>query len=195
MNSSMKRELKVVDAAAFSIGLVGPVGAMALLGVGAVGILGRGATLAFLFALVVVTLVAYGFVKMSQYIAHTGSVYALVGITLGPRAGFVAGWALVGAYLAIGTGSTIEIGLFFSDFLNRIGLDIKPGWIVVAVIALAIVAGLGFTRVKVLIKTLLAIEIIGVVLVSLLSLFILFKVSTNSAPDVQTLNLDILKLP
>ena len=195
MSGSLKRELKVVDAAAFSIGLVGPVGAMALLGVGAVGILGRGATLAFVFALVVVTLVAYGFVKMSQYIAHTGSVYALVGITLGPRAGFVAGWALVGAYLAIGTGSTIEIGLFFSDFLNRIGLDIKPGWIVVAVIALAIVAGLGFTRIQVLIKTLLAIEIIGVILVSLLSLFILFKVTTNSAPDGQTFNLDFLKLP
>ena len=66
MSSSLKRELKVIDAAAFSIGLVGPVGAMALLGVGAVGILGRGATLAFVFALVVVTLVAYGFVKMSQ---------------------------------------------------------------------------------------------------------------------------------
>ena len=195
MSSSLKRELKIVDAAAFSIGLVGPVGAMALLGVGAVGILGRGATLAFLFALVVVTLVAYGFVKMSQYIAHTGSVYALVGITLGPRAGFVAGWALLGAYLTIGAGSTIEIGLFFSDFLNRIGLSAKPGWIVVAVIALAIVAGLGFARIHVLTRTLLTIELIGVVVVSLLSLFILFKVATHSAPHGQTLSLDFLKLP
>lgn len=34
MSGSLKRELKIVDAAAFSIGLVGPVGAMALLGVG-----------------------------------------------------------------------------------------------------------------------------------------------------------------
>ena len=33
----LKRELKVVDAAAFSIGLIGPVGAAALLGTGAAG--------------------------------------------------------------------------------------------------------------------------------------------------------------
>lgn len=194
-STSLKRELKIVDAAAFSIGLVGPVGAMALLGVGAAGILGRGATLAFLFALFVVSLVAYGFIKMSQYIAHSGSVYALVGITLGPRAGFVAGWALAGAYLTIGAGSTIEIGLFFTNFLNRIGLTAKPGWIIVAVIALAIVAALGFARIHILTRTLLVIELIGVVVVGLLSLLILFKVGTHNAPNGQTFSFDFLKLP
>ena len=40
----LKRELKVTDAAAFSVGLIGPVGVMALLGAGAAGILGPGAT-------------------------------------------------------------------------------------------------------------------------------------------------------
>jgi ATP-dependent helicase/nuclease subunit B len=45
------------DAAAFSIGLIGPVGAMAVNGVGAAGILGSGATWAFVFALVGVLLV------------------------------------------------------------------------------------------------------------------------------------------
>ena len=93
----LRRELKVTDAAAFSIGLIGPVGAMALLGVGAAKILGPGATWAFVFAIVGVSLVAYGFVKLSRHISHTGSVYALVGRTLGPRAGFVAGCALFAA--------------------------------------------------------------------------------------------------
>ena len=65
-----------------------------------------------MFAVIGVALVAYCFVKLSQHITHTGSVYALVGVTLGPRAGFFAGWALMGAYIAIGCGSTIEMGLF-----------------------------------------------------------------------------------
>src|SRR3954453_14749318 len=110
--AGMHAELKLVDAAAFSVGLIGPVGAIALLGTGAAGIIGRGVTLWFIFAVIGVALVAYAFVKLAQHIAHTGSVYALVGVTLGPRAGFLAGWALFGAYTAIRCGSTIGGGFF-----------------------------------------------------------------------------------
>lgn len=191
----LKRELKIVDASAFSIGLIGPVGAMALLGVGAAGILGQGATWAFVFALVVVSLVGYGFVKLSRHIAHTGSVYALVGITLGPRAGFVAGWALLGAYLTIGAGSTIEIGLFFSNFLAQIGVAATPSWIAVSIPALVIVAALGFARIHVLTKTLLVIEILGAVIVTLLSLVILVRLATGNGPDGQELSWGFLQLP
>jgi hypothetical protein len=55
---TMHKELKVVDAAAFSVGLIGPVGAIALLGTGAAAIIGRGVTLSFVFATVGVALVA-----------------------------------------------------------------------------------------------------------------------------------------
>ena len=58
-------------------GLIGPVGAIALLGTGAAGIIGRGVTLSFIFAVIGVALVGYAFVKLSQHISHTGSVYAL----------------------------------------------------------------------------------------------------------------------
>ena len=115
--NGLKRELKLTDAAAFSIGLIGPVGGMALLGVGAAELLGKDAVMAFVFAVVGVGLVAYGFVKLSGYISNVGSVFGLVGKTIGPRAGFVAGWAIVAAYVTIATGSTIEIGLFFNRFL------------------------------------------------------------------------------
>src|SRR5437660_7900660 len=92
----LHKELRLVDAAAFSAGLIGPVGAIALLGTGAAPILGRAVTWSFIFALVGVSLVAYCFIRMSRHISHTGSVYALVGATLGPHAGFFSGWALLG---------------------------------------------------------------------------------------------------
>src|ERR1700737_949653 len=121
-------ELSLVDAAAFSVGLIGPVGAIGLLGTGAALIIGRAVALAFVFAVVGVALVAYCFIKLSQHISHTGSVYALVGVTLGPRAGFLAGWALMGAYTAIGCGSTIEMGLFGGQFLHDTGILSTHQW-------------------------------------------------------------------
>lgn len=191
----LRRELRVTDAAAFSIGLIGPVGAMALLGVGAAGLLGSGATLAFLFAILGVALVAYGFVKLSQHIAHTGSVYALVGNTLGPRAGFVAGWALFGAYTTIGTGSTIEIALFSNKVLHGIGLGNATEWIWTAVIALAIVVALSFAEIRIITRVLLISELVGAALVALLSIFVLARVASGHAPGGQTLSWDFLTLP
>jgi amino acid transporter len=128
-SGGLHKELSLVDAAAFSVGLIGPVGAIGLLGTGAALIIGRAVTLSFVFAVVGVALVAYCFVKLSQHISHTGSVYALCGVTLGPQAGFFAGWALMGAYIAIGCGSTIEIGLFARTFINdAFGTHITQWW-------------------------------------------------------------------
>lgn len=192
---TLHRELKVTDAAAFSIGLIGPVGVMALLGVGAAGILGRGATWAFVFALIAVALVAYGFVKLSRHIAHTGSVYALVGITLGARAGFVAGWMLFLAYFTIGAGSTIEIGLFLTQLLQDLGLNIAPDWMVVAVIALIVVLIVSRSQVHVITRVLLFAELIGAALVTILNLIVLFRLGTGTAPGGRHLSLAFLQLP
>jgi amino acid transporter len=191
----LKRELKVVDAAAFSIGLIGPVGAAALLGTGAAGILGEGATWAFVFALIGVCLVAYGFIKLSRYIAHTGSVYATVGLTLGPRAGFVAGWALFLAYVTIGAGSTMEIGLFFTQLLNDVGIAARPDWIIVAIIAMALVVVVGRSEVRIITRVLLYAELIGVVLVTILSIIVLVRLGTGSAPGGLGLTWNFLALP
>src|SRR6201995_4212374 len=133
----LRAELSLIDAAAFSVGLIGPVGAIGLLGTGAALIIGRAANLSFFLAVVGVALVGYGFVKLSQHISHTGSVYALVGVTLGPRAGFFAGWALMGAYIAIGTGSTVGRGPFGDQFLSDTGIAHIHEWVWVALIGLA----------------------------------------------------------
>jgi len=178
----LKRELKVTDAAAFSVGLIGPVGGMALLGAGAAGIIGGAATLAFVFAIVGVGLVSYGFIKLSRHISHTGSVYALVGVTIGPRAGFVAGWALLGAYLGIAVGSSIEFGLFGGEFLRGIGVTHSQEWIWLTLLAIAVVTALSFTEIRTITRALLVSELIGAVLVVALSVVILGRVGAGHAP-------------
>ncbi len=193
--SGLKRELKVIDAAAFSVGLIGPVGGMALLGAGAVALIGRAAIWAFVFALIAVGLTAYSFTRLARYIAHSGSVYALVGVTLGPRAGFVAGWALLGAYVAICSGSTIEIGYFFSQVLGGVGLSATTPWLVIAIVALILVVALGFTEIHVITRVLLYAEFIGVVLVTFLSIVVIVRQGIGHAPGNVRLTLDIFKFP
>ncbi len=188
-------ELSLVDAAAFSVGLIGPVGAIGLLGTGAALIIGRAVTLSFVFAVVGVALVAYCFVKLSRHISHTGSVYALVGITLGPQAGFFAGWALMGAYIAIGCGSTIEIGLFASSFINdTFGAHISQWWWL-ALLGLVGVAAVAFLEIRVITRALLTSEVVGAILVTILSIVILVKVIFSHGPSGQTFTLNFLALP
>jgi amino acid transporter len=191
----LKRELKTTDAAAFSIGLIGPVGGMALLGAGAAAIIGGAATLAFVFAVIGVGLVAYGFVKLSRHISHTGSVYALVGVTLGPRAGFVAGWALVGAYLGIAVGSSIEFGLFLGNFLRGIHVTHSNEWIWWTLIAIVVVTALSFREIRTITRALLVSELIGAVLVAALSVIILIRVGSGHVPHGFGVGHNIFSLP
>ena len=193
--TKLKRELKVADAAAFSVGLIGPVGVMALLGAGAASMLGGGATWAFIFALIAVALVAFGFVKLSRHISHTGSVYATVGLTVGPRAGFIAGWSLLLGYVTIGAGSAIEIGLFVTQLFKGLGIAFDPDWIWTALVALALVVLLGRREVHTITRILLIAELIGAVLVVILDLVIFFRVGTGTAPGAQEFSWNFLSLP
>ncbi len=63
----------------------------------------------------------YAFIRLSGCFSHAGSVYAFSGVTLGPRAGFFSGWALLGTYLAITAASTAEAGLFGGGVLPGLG--------------------------------------------------------------------------
>lgn len=192
----LRSELSLVDAAAFSVGLIGPVGAIGLLGTGAAVIIGRAVTLSFVFAAVGVALVAYCFIKLSQHISHAGSVYALVGVTLGPRAGFVAGWSLMGAYIAIGCGSTIEMGLFGGQFLKDTGiLSTHQWWWWIAIIGLIGVSAFAFAEIRIITRALLTSEVIGAILVTILSVVILATVIFSHGPKGQTFTINFLSLP
>lgn len=193
--AQLKKELRVADAAAFSVGLIGPVGVMALLGAGAASMLGGGATWAFIFALVAVGLVAYGFVKLSRHISHTGSVYATVGLTLGARAGFLAGWSLFFAYVTIGAGSGIEIGLFVTQLFKSLGLPFEPDWALIGILALIVVTWLGRREMNLITKVLLIGELIGALFVVILDLVIFFKVGTGTAPHGTAFTWQFLALP
>src|SRR3954454_8691995 len=136
---TLRRELRFWEAIAISVGIMAPTAAMALNGTVPASLVGRAVPLAFLFAAIAIALISYSFIRLTSYFNHAGSTYALAGVTLGPRAGFFAGWALLATYSCFIAANIAEIGLFGTSFLDSTGIWNNPSWIVVSLIAAGLV--------------------------------------------------------
>src|SRR3954466_10694315 len=115
------RELRFGEAVALSLAIMAPTAAMALNGTAVAAQIGRAVPLAFVIATIGVLFVSYGFTRLPRHFNSAGSVFALAGATLGPRAGFFAGFALMATYTLFTVASAAEVGLFGQSFLDGIG--------------------------------------------------------------------------
>ena len=78
-----RSKLKLWEALALSVGLMGPTLAMSLNGQGVATLVGKSVPVVFLIGFAAVMAIAYGFWRLTQHFNHAGSVYALAGVTLG----------------------------------------------------------------------------------------------------------------
>jgi amino acid transporter len=194
--SGLRRELHFWEAIALSIAIMAPTAAMALNGVGIAGLIGRAVPLAFLFALIGVLFVSYAFAMLAREVSHAGSVYALTGFTLGARAGFLAGWALLGTYLCFTVASSAEVGLFFSSFLASTGITDTADWIWIALVSAALISVIAAGDIRVATRSLLTMEGISVTLIVILVVVIFAKLIGGSAPSGHESSLgDAFSLP
>src|SRR6266700_2340814 len=180
----LRRSLSVWQAVGLSLALMAPSMAANINPQGAIGA-GRAVPLAFLIAAIGVLFVAYTFVRLCQYYRHSGSVYAFVGATLGPRAGVVAGWGLVGTYTFYAVTTAAAAGIFGTGLLDSLGVwTNQPSWspmlIVGVVLALALLLAAlparGGTNV------LLVVEVCTVALILVVTVVVLVRVIAGNAP-------------
>ncbi len=172
-----------------------PTAAMALNGTAPAGLVGHAVPLAFIFATVGVGFVSYAFIRLSRYYSHAGSVFAFSGITLGPRAGFFSGWALLGTYFAFTCASTAEAGTFGTAFLASTGIAHHADYVIIALVAAVVVAVLAFGDIKVATRSLLGFEGISVLLIIALMIVIVVDLLTGGAPRHQHINADVFSIP
>jgi amino acid transporter len=191
----LRRELRFWEAIALSIAIMAPTAAMALNGTAPAGLVGRAVPLAFIFATLGVVFVSYAFIRLSRYYSHAGSVFAFSGVTLGPRAGFFSGWAILGTYVAFTCASTAEAGTFGVAFLSSTGIAKNADYLVIALIAGLVIAFLAFGDIKVATRSLLGFEGISVLLIIALMIVILVKIIAGSAPHHQSINADVFSIP
>lgn len=159
-----------------------PTLAMSVTGVQAAGLIGRAAPLAYAMAAVGVSFVAYGFIRLASHFSHAGSVYAFTGLSLGPRAGFFSGWALLGTYIVFPSVSIMGIAIFSTAFLKSSGIASNPPWWPLALAGWALVALLASRGARTTTRSLLAVEIVAVLLILALVTVIFVKLATGDAP-------------
>jgi amino acid transporter len=194
--TGLRRELHFWEAIALSIAIMAPTAAMALNGVGIAALIGRAVPLAFLFALIGVLFVAWGIAQLTREVSHAGSVYALTGFTLGPRAGFLAGWSLLGTYLCFTVASSAEVGLFFSSFLASTGISDSADWIWIALVSAGLIAIIAGGDIRVATRSLLTMEGFSVALIVILVVVIFVRLIAGSTPDGHESSLgDAFSLP
>jgi amino acid transporter len=192
--SGLRRELSVWEAIGLSLALMAPSMAANINPQGTAGTVGRAVPLAFALATVGVLLIAYTFVRLCQRFHHAGSVYGFVGATLGPRAGVVAGWALLGTYTFYGVVTSTAAGIFGAAFLDGLGIWTgQPPWAGFAVGAVALlgVLALAIAPVRGGTRVLLSIEGVTVALIVVVSVVILVRLATGTAPDGHTVDLSV----
>jgi amino acid transporter len=174
-----RRQLPFWVALALSVALVGPTLAMSGNGQGLIGTVGKSIPLVFLIGLVGVSLVGYSFVRLTRHLNHAGSSYGLVGGTIGPRAGFFAGFAMLGAYWAFAIGTLALTAAFTNAFIAAL----QPGndhpyqapWLLIVVVAAVVSFLLAGRDIRLLAKILLAIEGIGILSMIVLVIVIFAK--------------------
>src|SRR3954469_13132996 len=139
--SGFRRELNIWEAVGISVALMAPSMAANINPQGMVGSVGRAVPLTFAIATLGVLLVAYTFVRLTQKFSHSGSVYGFVGATLGPRAGVVAGWGLLGTYTFYAVVTSTASSRFLVAFLDGTGLWNDPPDAIVLLFVVLVLLG------------------------------------------------------
>src|ERR1700754_865303 len=174
-----RRQLPFWVALALSVALVGPPLAMSGNGQGLIGTVGKSIPLVFLIGLFGVSLVGYSFVRLTRHLNHAGSSYGLVGGPIGPRTGFFAGFAMLGAYWAFSIGTLALTAAFTNAFIAELQADsenpYQAPWVAIVVVAAVISFLLAGRDIRMLAKILLAIEGIGILSMVVLVIAIFAK--------------------
>jgi amino acid transporter len=147
--------------------------------------------LVFLLATAGVLLVTYGFFRLASYFHSAGSVYAFTGATLGPRAGFFAGWALFGFYFVSVPAAMAGVGVFASAFLDATGIWHGDHWFVIALIATVAVTALATQQARAAVRALIGFEGLSMLTIVVLIIVIFAKLIFGGAPHHQTFTLSV----
>ena len=196
--AGLRRTLATWAAVSLSVAAMGASLAVNINPQGSAATVGRAVPLTFVLATIGVLLVAYGFARICSRLSHSGSVFGLTGVTIGPRAGVVAGWGLLGAYLSFIITTSTTAGIFGADFLRVLGLyRTTPSYVpwIIALLAVGVSLVLGVSPVKSSMKTLLWIEICTTLLILVISVVVVVRVATGHAPAHQPFTLNMFTVP
>lgn len=178
--AQLRRNLGMIEAVALSLSIIAPTMAMAFNVTLAVGAAGRAAPLAFAVGTASLAIVGLSFVAFARRVAHAGSAFAYISREFGPRAGFVAGWALMLTYLVYGTGTAALVGNFIDAALANYKIAVPGLWIVGSIAAILAAVILAYRDMRLAARLMLGLEAVSVFAIIALGVVVLHKVGTSN---------------
>lgn len=163
--------LSLTEVVAQSIGCIAPTASLAFVIPLVYGSAGNGTWLAYLFALVAILLVSVNLNQFTSRSASTGSLYTYVISGLGPTAGFIAGWALLLAYI-ITTSAVLSGFINFSNQLLK-GLGLNIPLIILGIVGAVIAWYVAYKDIKLSAKITLVLEGVSIIAISILGIIVL----------------------
>ena len=143
---------------------------------------GRVVPLVFALSTFVVLLVAWCFARLARHHPNAGSAYGFVGAVLGPRAGLVAGWTLLGTYLCFAIVGLGAVGLFGANLLQRLSLWQEPSSLALTGLAALIIAPLSVIPTRRAGLVLIILEGVAVVAMLVLAFAVIVRVLQGHGP-------------
>jgi amino acid transporter len=183
MSQLKKNQLSYVEAMAISVAIMAPTAAMALNTSLTASIASFSVPLIFLIAMVTIGLVAVTFIQFNKQFTNSGSVYYFTGVSLGPKMGFLSGWALLLTYIMFTIASIGEVGAFAQSFFSI--LNIKMDWFPISLVSTLLIGIFAFADVKIGTRALLILEGISVLFILILVFVIFGKAHFNSGSFVK----------
>jgi amino acid transporter len=144
---------------------------------------GRVVPLVFLLSTLVVLLVAWCFARLAHEHPNAGSAYGFVAAILGPRAGLVAGWTLLGTYLCFVIVGLAGVGLFGANLLQRLDLWRDASSLGLTMLAALVVAPLSIVPAQRAGLVLIILEGVAVVAMALMACAVLLLVAQGHGPQ------------
>ncbi|MFZ4720271.1 MAG: APC family permease [Ilumatobacteraceae bacterium] len=184
-NRGLRRELSVWEVVGLSVALMAPAMAVNINPQATASVAGRAVPTAFAIATVGAMLVALCFARLTQRYRHAGSVYAFVGVTLGPRHGIAAGWMTAGAYLCFGLVTAVTAGRFLTDEVRSLGVwRGAPDWLgfVLGVVAIGVACWVACRPARRGGRLMLAVEGITVTLILVVIVVVITRLVMHTAP-------------
>jgi amino acid transporter len=144
---------------------------------------GRVVPLVFAFSALVVLLVAWCFARLASTHPNAGSAYGFVAAILGPRAGLVAGWTLLGTYLSFAIVGLGAFGLFGANLLARMDLWRDASSFGLTIVAAVVLAPLSIIPTRRAGLVLIVLEGVAVVAMLLLACAVMLLVAQGHGPQ------------
>ena len=187
---ALVRNLGLFGAVAVSLAVVGPSMSVSLNPQAMAAQVGGGVPVVYLLALLPLATIALAFIVLTRRHGTAGSLYGLIGMELGPKAGAISGMWLLSAYCAFTAITASSFGIFVVGFVEAVFDITIANWVTFAVMGAGVLLALVFSirPARLAGHVLLGMEGITMTLILITVAFTFYKLVTVGGPQGQTVD-------